>query len=240
MVWSFTGVISFIFYFNKDCQGRFDHGICWVKITSTHSPCLWGYFLFWIVLMYAYQMWASAFAYMRLRRGLPLTFEIRKQCAIETFKCLAVYAIYLSIMMLFFAIISSLDPNPPLGSQLNNFSLFLLFVVANRGSVDGLVWFMLHDFMRDGRDLKKNDEITDIEANINNDNDNLDKGSSGELDKNSSNIDDDDEHHPVPGRLSRRPSIFTAPMAGTYDTYLPRTHVFHFLLFDYFWIFVTH
>ena len=105
MVWSFTGIVSFIFYFNIDCQGRFDHGICWVKITSTNSPCLWGYFLFWIVCMYAYQMWASTFAYMRLRRGLPLTFEIRKQCALETFKCLSIYACYLSVMMFFFAII---------------------------------------------------------------------------------------------------------------------------------------
>lgn len=223
MVWTFTGVISFIFFFNKDCQGRFDHGICWLKITSTHSPCLWGYFLFWIVVMYAYQMWASAFAYMRLRRGLPLTFEIRKQCAIETFKCLAVYAIYLSIMMFFFAVISSLDPNPPLGSQLNNFSLFLLFVVANRGSVDGLVWFMLHDFMRDGKGLKKSDEVIDMEANIDRNNSErrkMDGEYSEELNRDSNNEDEDeDERPPVPGRLSRRPSIFTAPIAGTYDTY---------------------
>jgi hypothetical protein len=184
--------------------------------------------------MYAYQMWASAFAYMRLRRGLPLTFEIRKQCAIETFKCLAVYAIYLSIMMFFFAIISSLDPNPPLGSQLNNFSLFLLFVVANRGSVDGLVWFMLHDFMRDGKELKKSDEVIDMEANIDRNNSErrkLDGEYSEELNKNSNNDDDDDEDErpPVPGRLSRRPSIFTAPIAGTYYTFSLHVLTLHIL-----------
>ena len=172
MVWSFTGIISFIFFFNTDCQGRFDHGICWVKISSTNSPCLWGYFLFWIVCMYAYQMWASTFAYLRLRKGLPLTFEIRKQCAIETFKCLFVYAIYLSFMMFCFAIISSLDPNPPIGSSLSNFSLFLLFIISNRGSVDGFVWFMLHDFQRDKTiNYKKIDDNNDNDNN-NNDNNN--------------------------------------------------------------------
>ena len=172
MVWSFTGIISFIFFFNTDCQGRFDHGICWVKISSTNSPCLWGYFLFWIVCMYAYQMWASTFAYLRLRKGLPLTFEIRKQCAIETFKCLFVYAIYLSFMMFCFAIISSLDPNPPIGSSLSNFSLFLLFIISNRGSVDGFVWFMLHDFQRDKMiNYKKIDDNNDNDNN-NNDNNN--------------------------------------------------------------------
>ena len=167
MVWSFTAVISFIFFFNEDCQGKFDRGICWVKISSTHSPCLWGYFLFWIILMYAYQMWAAAFAYMRLKKGLPLTFEVRKQCAIETYKCLSAYAAYLSIMMFFFAIISSSNPNPIPGSPLSNFSLFLLFVIANRGSVDGAVWFMLHDFNRDQTlnsattDLKQAETVTE-------------------------------------------------------------------------------
>ena len=152
MVWTFTAFLSFIFFFNEDCQGSFDRGICWVKITSTNAPCLWGYFLFWIVCMYAYQMWAAIFAYLRLRKGLPLTFEIRKQCAIETYKCLSVYACYLSVMMFFFAIISSSNPNPVRGSSLSNFSLFLLFVIANRGSVDGAVWFMLHDFVREGQE----------------------------------------------------------------------------------------
>ena len=122
--------------------------------------------------MYAYQMWASTFAYLRLRKGLPLTFEIRKQCAIETFKCLFVYAIYLSFMMFCFAIISSLDPNPPIGSSLSNFSLFLLFIISNRGSVDGFVWFMLHDFQRDKMiNYKKIDDNNDNDNN-NNDNNN--------------------------------------------------------------------
>lgn len=211
MVWTFSLAISFIFFFNTDCQGRFDHGICWVRITSTHSPCLWGYFLFWIVCMYAYQMWASVFAYMRLRQGLPLTFEIRKQCAVETFKCLSVYAAYLSLMMFFFAIISSLDPNPPIGSSLNNFSLFLLFVIANRGSVDGVVWFMLHDFMRD---VKKDDRAIDLDWAEEGKIDNNDSGDKSSSSGNILDLDRDREAPPL-GRVGRRPSIFAAPMAGT-------------------------
>ena len=234
MVWSFTGIISFIFFFNTDCQGRFDHGICWVKITSTNSPCLWGYFLFWIVCMYAYQMWASLFAYLRLRKGLPLTFEIRKQCAIETFKCLSVYAIYLSFMMFCFAIISSLDPNPPIGSSLNNFSLFLLFIIANRGSVDGFVWFMLHDFQRDTKNIKKNDNLY-IPSNVNDNAKNIDINTKSNNNSNVdlTNIDDtefnnnenkniksnygengDLEENSETVTRSRRPSIFKAPLAG--------------------------
>eukprot|EP01034_Spumella_vulgaris_P023188 gene23188-29383_t len=129
--------------------GRFDQGVCWVKITSTNSPCLWGYFLFWMVCMYAYQIWAAVFAALRLRKGLPLTFEVRKKCAQETFTCLFAYAVYISSLMFIFAIIST-DPSPEPGSSMSNFSLFFLFIIANRGSVDGIVWFMLHDFERDG------------------------------------------------------------------------------------------
>lgn len=148
LVWGFTGFISFVFYFDTSCQGSFEQGICWINVTSPSSPCLWGYYLFWILCLYLFNIWASIFAYLRLQKGLPATFEIRKQCALETFKCLTAYAVYLSIVMLFFIIISSggdVSPN----SSMDNFSRFLLFVIANKGSVDGAVWFMLHDFVRD-------------------------------------------------------------------------------------------
>lgn len=159
IVWSFTVFICFIFYFDTSCQGQFDQGICWVKITSTNSPCLWGYFMFWIICMYAYQMYASVYAYLRLRKGLPLTFEVRKKCAMETFKCLLTYACYLSLLVLMFSIISS-DPSPEPNSSMGNFSLFFLFILANRGSIDGIVWFMLHDFVRDDSSATKSEELT--------------------------------------------------------------------------------
>jgi hypothetical protein len=148
MVWGGTGFIAFVFYFNTSCQGEFDQGICWINISFPQLSCLWGYYLFWVICMYVYQVWAAGFAYICLRQGLPATFEIRNQCATETFRCLWVYAIYLSIIMLFFMIISA-DPTAAPGTSMNNFAKFLLFVIANKGSVDGIVWFLLHDFARD-------------------------------------------------------------------------------------------
>jgi 1-phosphatidylinositol-4-phosphate 5-kinase len=161
MVWTFTSFICFVFYFDTSCQGQFDQGICWVNITSTNSPCLWGYFMFWIVCMYAYQMYASLYAYIRLRKGLPLTFEVRKKCAIETFKCLLTYATYLSLLVLMFSIISS-DPSPKPNSSMGNFSLFFLFILANRGSIDGIVWFMLHDFVREDNSNSTKENTSEV------------------------------------------------------------------------------
>ncbi|RYH17075.1 hypothetical protein EON65_29135 [archaeon] len=144
----FTGFITLVFWNDTSCQGQFDQGICWIRIDSTNSPCLWGYFLFWMVCMYSYQIYASVYAYLRLKKGLSTSFEVRKQCAQETFTCLLVYAVYMSFLVFCFCIIAS-DPAPAAGSGMARFSLFFMFLVANRGSIDGIVWFMLHDFHRD-------------------------------------------------------------------------------------------
>jgi hypothetical protein len=61
--------------------------------------------------------------------------------------------------MFMFAIISS-DPSPQQGTNMGNFSLFFLFVIANRGSVDGIVWFMLHDL---GKIYNKVDGLNRLE-----------------------------------------------------------------------------
>lgn len=158
LVWLFTGFITFVFYFDTGCQGLFHSEICWLNITDSRSPCLWGYYLFWIIAMYTYQIWAFIFAYFRLKRGLSATFDVRIKCAQETFKCLLTYAIYLFITFFIFAIISS-EPEPKVGSNMSNFSLFFLFIVANRGSVDGIVWFMLHDFEREESPDKAGDSV---------------------------------------------------------------------------------
>jgi len=126
MIWTFTSIITFALWVNPPCQDSFDGGICWLSTQGGASaPCLWGYYLFWVLCMYAYQIYASLFAYHRLSKGLPLTFEIRKKCAEETFKCLTAYAIYLSVLMFFFIIYSS-KANSPTGSSMSNFGLFLL------------------------------------------------------------------------------------------------------------------
>ncbi len=145
LVWTFTSLISFAFYVDTSCQGQFDQGICWINIQSTNSPCLWGYFLVWILLMYSYQFYAIIYARSRLSKGLPSTFEVRKRCAEETFACLSIYATYLILLVLMFIVIS-FDPSPKPGSGMARFSLFFLFIISNRGTVDGVAWFMLHKF----------------------------------------------------------------------------------------------
>jgi len=167
MVWGFTCFMAMIFSADEKCQGNFDNGICWMKVNGVSSGCLWGYYLFWILCMYIYQIYAAGFAYMRLKKGLDATFEIRKQTAKETFKCLAIYASYLSCVFFFFCIISSGDKDPNNG----NTGLFLLFLIANRGSVDSIVWFSLHDFARSPESIKsefdsamKSAEVTNAAA----------------------------------------------------------------------------
>ena len=143
----FANLVSIIFFFNQDCQGTYE-SICWIKVdNTTSSPCLWGYYFVWILLMYTYQIYATIFAYTRLQKGLSSSFDIRKQCANDTFKCLSIYAVYLSLLVVFFIVISS-NPNPDPNAPINNFALVLLYFVACRGAVDALVWFMLHDFVR--------------------------------------------------------------------------------------------
>lgn len=157
---AFTSIITIIFSNHPECMGEFDKGICWLTIVNhVFSPCLWGYFLTWIMVMYTYICYASVFSYLRLQSGLEATFEIRKKVADDTFRCLAVYAAYTMVIVLSFAIIAG-DPTAPPGTAAGNFSLLLLYVVANRGSVDGIVWFMTQSFtVHKGVEvLKKTDE----------------------------------------------------------------------------------
>lgn len=105
--------------------------------------------------MYAYQIYASIFAWNRLQKGLEITFEIRKKCAEETFKCLSAYAVYIVVLIFFFGIFSS-NPTSKPGSSMSNFGNFLLFCIANRGTVDGTVWFMLHSFVMPSKSEEEN------------------------------------------------------------------------------------
>jgi hypothetical protein len=150
LVWSFTILITFALYNNPSCQGRVAGGLCWLRIETARDSCLWGYYLFWIVCLYVFQFGALLFAYHRLKKGLPLTFEIRKKCAMETFQCLSSFGAYLVTLCLFFIILVSsqpatYDPN----SGWVTFGHIFLYLVSLRGFVDSLVWFAQHDFARD-------------------------------------------------------------------------------------------
>ena len=173
-IWS--SFIGLIFSLDPGCQGEFDQGICWMGVESSFSPCLWGYFLVWIIGMYVYQIWAVSFSYMRLQQGLEATFDVRKKCAEETFTCLFIYFIYLTIIVFFFTIVSGRSSPRP-GTTAHNTSLFLLYIIANRGTVDAIVWFKLHDFTLStaavsDKSSGKNDTIDpEIAAVLHNDND---------------------------------------------------------------------
>jgi 1-phosphatidylinositol-4-phosphate 5-kinase len=147
IVWGLTSFISFVFMVDTPCQDRFEGGLCWVRIISPTDSCIWGFYLFWILVMYMYQFGAIAFAYMRLKKGLPITFEIRSKCAAATFRLLFAYGCYLFIMMMFFFVVASLPPDAP-GTPTGNFGLVFLYTIAIRGFVDAWVWFMQHDFDR--------------------------------------------------------------------------------------------
>ena len=99
--------------------------------------------------MYVVQVYAVVFATLRLRKGLPATFEVRKKCATETFACLWIYFIYIAIISLFFLIICAKFDNN--SKSFDNFTLFFVYFMANRGTLDGYCWFTLHDFVREDR-----------------------------------------------------------------------------------------
>ena len=163
LVWFFSFFITFALYNQPSCQARVQGGLCWLRIHGIHDSCLWGYYFFWIVCMYGFQFAALFFAYQRLKKGLPITFEVRKKCAMETFQCLGFFAGYLFIMTMFFIILLSSQPilysNNPGWVTFGNIFLYL---VSCRGYVDGLVWFKQHDFARDSTarviDSKSQDE----------------------------------------------------------------------------------
>jgi hypothetical protein len=184
IIWTFSTLLTFSLYNNSSCQGRIQDGLCWLSITDGfYDSCLWGYYLFWICCMYLFQLFVIIYSYHKLKKGLSLTFEIRKQCTIETFQCLLYYAIYLVIISISFIILISSSPSsssPSSSSSSSSFSsstspnhhwitfgnVFLYFVSC-RGYVDNLVWFRQHDFARESSEnlLKKSIVLTSTENN---------------------------------------------------------------------------
>jgi hypothetical protein len=147
IVWGLSTLLAFVLMVDPRCQDRFEEGLCWVRINSPLDSCIWGYYLFWIVCMYIYQLGAIVFAYRRLKKGLPLTFETRSKCAAATFQLLSAYGIYLFIIFLFFLVVATLGPQEP-GTAGGNFTLVFLYGIAIRGFVDAWVWFRQHSFAR--------------------------------------------------------------------------------------------
>lgn len=104
--------------------------------------------------MYVYQFGAIIFAYLRLKKGLPITFEIRSKCAAATFQLLFAYGIYLFFMFVSFCVVASIGAQPP-GTPGGNFALVFLYGVSIRGFVDAWVWFRQHHFARPSEGQEK-------------------------------------------------------------------------------------
>lgn len=147
IVWGMSAFLAFVLLVDPRCQARFEGGLCWVRINSPVDSCIWGYYVFWIACMYTYQFGAIIFAYLRLKKGLPITFEIRSKCAAATFQLLFSYGIYLFIMFLCFVVVATIGKQPP-GTAGGNFSLVFLYGIAIRGFIDAWVWFRQHHFAR--------------------------------------------------------------------------------------------
>jgi 1-phosphatidylinositol-4-phosphate 5-kinase len=167
ITWVFAIILSFALYNQPACQKRFESGFCWVSDTS----CFIGYYVFWIVAMYIYQFGAIIFAFLRLRKGLPTTFQVRSKIATETFKCLAVYGCYLFFMCILLIVLGSRPESSDHSTNWNNFRKVFLFFVCSRGFVDGVVWFMQHEFAADEKPIKiqkvpTNDIQEDDEENV--------------------------------------------------------------------------
>eukprot|EP01033_Poteriospumella_lacustris_P004167 gene4167-2968_t len=128
---------------------------------------------------------------MRLKKGLPTTFDVRAKCAKETFTILTAYAVYLSFLVLLFIIISS-DPSPEKNSGMARFAIFYLFLLSNKGSLDGIIWFYLHDFPHE----KQLQEQYDRKYGI-------DRKGSQEFTKNLEDGDDEDDSAPTSQLLRR-------------------------------------
>jgi hypothetical protein len=162
LVWFLSFTITFALYNQPSCQARVQGGLCWLRINSVRDSCLWGYYFFWIICMYGFQFTALLFAYQRLKKGLPITFDIRKKCALETFQCLGFFATYLLLLGICFVILISSQPvhysdtsssssSSSSNSSWMTFGNIFLYLVSCRGYVDGLVWFKQHDFARDNQ-----------------------------------------------------------------------------------------
>lgn len=163
IIWTFSTFLTFVLYNNSSCQGKIQNGLCWLSITDGfYDSCLWGYYLFWICCMYLFQLFVIIYSYQKLKKGLSITFEIRKKCTIETFQCLLYYAIYLIIISISFIILISSTTSTSSTSNSSSsssstspnhhwitFGNVFLYFVSCRGYVDNLVWFHQHDFARE-------------------------------------------------------------------------------------------
>ena len=152
IVWTLSGVIALSLYFNDSCQGHAFDRICWIHLDSNFSysdiACFFGYFLVWVVSFYILSIGINVFAYTRLSQGLTVMYEARKASVINTFQIITVYSVYGTTVLLVIIVIFSRRNYHVAGNNLdssNALANFVVYMLASRGTVDAIVWFLLYD-----------------------------------------------------------------------------------------------
>jgi hypothetical protein len=144
LTWMITVFFSFLLTFQSKCQGVvLANGLCWMKVFGPLSGCLWGYFLLWVSSFYVLSLLVILFAYIRIKKGLESSYATRQSCVHDTFRIIFVYIAYLSLLAIIYSSIADYVSD----GQRNLFLKHLFgYLVACRGSLDGFVWFAMHDF----------------------------------------------------------------------------------------------
>jgi len=143
VVWTSGAIISGVLLDSDHCQDVFSDGICWIDASF---ECILGFYLFWIVLFYAASICVVLFSAWRISRGLESTYSTRKACVKDTFCIVASYVTYSVFLFLLFILLTpqhNLEQNSNISDSGQHIIAYLL---ALRGFVDAVLWFMLHDF----------------------------------------------------------------------------------------------
>jgi hypothetical protein len=168
-VWvsALISAIALILY--SPCQGFLTEGFCWMDNIDNEnvksdpfSFCIWGFFLFWAILFYLIALSVIYYAWQRLSKGLESTFATRGSIMKDTFLVVLVYTLFNFILAIIYMLLVNLSADHDEHQYSIILSLFA-YCVGCRGYVDAAIWFFLHDFNRETKQIKSNMIVSWIE-----------------------------------------------------------------------------
>lgn len=127
VVWLSGFLNAFSLVSSNSCRGVFADHVCWIHVDGVLSPCLWGYYLSWIVIYYLLCIAVISFALIRISRGLESSYESRKACVKNTFLVVFTYILYSVVCFLVYVIVLAQGDSPtPFSRNVKNFVAYLL------------------------------------------------------------------------------------------------------------------
>jgi 1-phosphatidylinositol-4-phosphate 5-kinase len=127
LVWLIGFLNAFSLVLSNQCHGIFADTVCWIHVSSVLSPCLWGYYLSWVLVYYLLCIGVVSFASLRISRGLESTYESRKACVKSTFVIVISYILYSVLCFLIYVIVlAQNDFQSDLANHLKNLVAYLL------------------------------------------------------------------------------------------------------------------